>query len=68
MNDIFSQKKNKIDSEIIPANVVRYQYLQVFLVDKGDENKPISAFTEHNYSTPQVSRMFINESILPILK
>jgi len=32
------------------------------------EYQLIIAFTERNYSTPQVSPFFINESILPILK
>jgi len=29
--------------------------------------KLIIAFTEHNYTTPQVSPLFINESVLPLL-
>jgi len=32
------------------------------------EYKLIIAFTEHNYTTPQVSPIFIQESILPLLK
>jgi len=32
------------------------------------EYKLIVAFTEHNYTTPQVSPIFIEESVLPLLK
>ena len=32
------------------------------------EYQLIIAFTEHNYNTPQVSPLFIRESILPLLK
>jgi len=31
------------------------------------EYKLIISFTEHNYTTPQVSPLFINESVLPVL-
>jgi hypothetical protein len=32
------------------------------------EYQLIIAFTERNYNTPQVSPIFINESVLPMLK
>lgn len=50
-------------TDVISAEGAGGQYLYIF-----PEYKLIVAFTEHNYTTPQVSPVFIRESILPILE
>lgn len=54
---------NGKSTKIISAEGAGGQKLYVF-----PEYKLIIAFTERNYSTPQVSPLFIQESILPILE
>jgi CubicO group peptidase (beta-lactamase class C family) len=50
-------------TKIVTAEGAGGQKLYIF-----PEYQLIIAFTERNYSTPQVSPMFIKESILPLLK
>ncbi|MBN3034557.1 MAG: serine hydrolase [Bacteroidales bacterium] len=50
-------------AEVISAEGAGGQKLYIF-----PANRLIIAFTERNYSTPQVSPLFIKESILPLLK
>ena len=57
-------KNNERDSiKMVTAEGAGGQKLYIF-----PEYKLLIAFTERNYSTPQVSPLFINESILPLLK
>jgi hypothetical protein len=49
--------------KIVSAEVAGRQKLCIF-----PEYQLIIAFTEGNYSTPQVCSIFIKESILPLLK
>jgi CubicO group peptidase (beta-lactamase class C family) len=55
--------KNSNTTKMISAEGAGGQKVYIF----RDYNLVIS-FTEHNYSTPQVSPLFIKESILPILE
>lgn len=50
-------------TKVVSAEGAGGQKLYIF-----PEYKLIIAFTEHNYRTPQVSPIFIKESILPLLK
>jgi CubicO group peptidase (beta-lactamase class C family) len=50
-------------TKVLSAEGAGGQKLYIF-----PEYKLIVAFTEHNYTTPQVSPIFIEESVLPLLK
>ena len=50
-------------TRVVSAEGAGGQNLYIF-----PEYKLIVAFTEHNYNTPQVSQVFIRESILPLLQ
>lgn len=58
----FTNNNGKI-TKLVSAEGAGGQKLYIFT-----DYKLIIAFTEHNYTTPQVGPIFIKESILPILK
>ena len=55
--------KNGNITKMISAEGAGGQKLYIFM-----DYELIIAFTEHNYNTPQISPIFIKESILPILQ
>jgi CubicO group peptidase (beta-lactamase class C family) len=57
------QTKNGSITKMISAEGAGGQKLYIFM-----DYQLIIAFTEHNYYTPQVSPLFIKQSILPILE